>query len=478
MEKISEAYSLLWKVIIRPPRDIYSLSRFGQPEFFIDDQRFERHDLQIVNERGHRLECSHFLPVLEPRNGQCSRFPCVIYLHGNCSSRVEACDVLPYLLTKRISVFCLDLSGSGQSEGEYISLGHHEQHDLKSAIDHLRACEQTSAIALWGRSMGAVTSALRAAEDPNLAACVLDSPFSSLPQVAQELVNRGSIPVPRFLVGLALQVVRREVQSRADFDIEELVPVRKVPHAVSPALFATAVDDDFILPHHTEDLHKAWGGEERVFMTFDGGHGGQRPSWFYETAATFLEKQLASFSPASTRVPRAVDATRDCEVPTSADAPPELSTPNAMELLAMGFSEDAVVQALKRHSSVEAALTWILELSTEAIAPLLQLRLEAPSSTRGHLDAFPGLDSSSPTEGGEAAEKGRREHRGRVTESTTSEAVVPHSLAQATTRPLGTDGLARTLVSMGIKSSSATEAARRCSSVEAAMQWLEARELL
>merc|ERR1712232_99773 len=110
--------------------------------------------------------------------------------------------------------------------------------------------------------MGAATSILRASEDWGIAALVLDSPFSSLRLVAEELVNSGMVTVPEFLLNAALQMVRSEIQERAHFDIEELLPVKKAPHARSPALFAVASDDDFVLPHHTKKLHDAWGGEE------------------------------------------------------------------------------------------------------------------------------------------------------------------------------------------------------------------------
>lgn len=49
--------------------------------------------------------------------------PCVIYLHGNSGSRVEALSVLGFLVPQNVSLCCLDLSGCGLSEGEYVTLG-------------------------------------------------------------------------------------------------------------------------------------------------------------------------------------------------------------------------------------------------------------------------------------------------------------------------------------------------------------------
>lgn len=61
------------------------------------------------------------------------------------------------LLPSNITVFAYDFSGSGLSEGEYVSLGYYEKEDLKSVVEYLRLEGKTSKIGLWGRSMGAHT---------------------------------------------------------------------------------------------------------------------------------------------------------------------------------------------------------------------------------------------------------------------------------------------------------------------------------
>ncbi|CAK0788441.1 unnamed protein product [Prorocentrum cordatum] len=142
--------------------------------------------------------------------------PCVVYLHGNCSSRCEAVQCLPVLLPFGITVFCLDFAGSGMSDGEYISLGFHERDDLATVVDYLRASRKVTCIGLWGRSMGAATALLHADRDPSIAGLVLDSPFSDLRVLCQELVDTFTDgKVPHWLVGIALAAVRMSIQSEA-----------------------------------------------------------------------------------------------------------------------------------------------------------------------------------------------------------------------------------------------------------------------
>jgi len=211
---------------------------------------------------------------------------------------MEALGVLPYLLPRNLTVFCLDWSGCGRSEGEYISLGYHEEKDLRVVLEFLRESGNVGPIALWGRSMGAATSILRAAEDHCLAACVLDSPFGNLRVVVEEQVNRGRIKIPQFIVDMVLESIRSEVRDRADFDLQDLAPIKCAHKAVCPALFGVASDDSAVLPHHTQDLHRLWAGEG-LLRVFDGGHNCRRPAWFLDEAADFLVERLGSEGPKS-----------------------------------------------------------------------------------------------------------------------------------------------------------------------------------
>eukprot|EP00419_Tripos_fusus_P068738 CAMPEP_0172894204 /NCGR_PEP_ID=MMETSP1075-20121228/150338_1 /TAXON_ID=2916 /ORGANISM="Ceratium fusus, Strain PA161109" /LENGTH=542 /DNA_ID=CAMNT_0013749189 /DNA_START=1 /DNA_END=1626 /DNA_ORIENTATION=- len=401
--RLGDSYNMLWKMVIRPPRDLYSLEELGPAKFRLGKRVYERRDLQLRSSRG-VLECSHFHPA---KALQVPR-PCVVYLHGNCSSRLEAFDALPVLLPRDLTVFCLDLSGSGRSGGEYISLGYHEEQDLKIVLQHLRSLDTVSSIALWGRSMGATTSILRAAEDHALAACVLDSAFRDLRTVAEELVNRGKYPVPQFILSWALHMIRSEVSTRAAFDPLELMPIESAPRAVCPAFFGVAADDTFVLPHHTQDLHNAWAGE-RTLRVFDGGHNGVRPSWFLEEAAEFLVDRMRTrsiFKEDATPGRRfaassgAGDIEEDDIVDGDGKQTPRLVSPLtnglridadsaagqalihdevagiighrqqlAIALMQMGFGQAAAAQATQHGRTVDDCLEWLLKQPDGRIEP-------------------------------------------------------------------------------------------------------------
>jgi alpha-beta hydrolase superfamily lysophospholipase len=105
-----------------------------------------------------------------------------------------------------VCLFCLDLSGSGKSDGEYISLGWYEREDLQVVVEYLRGTGKVSTIGLWGRSMGAVTALLYADRDPSIAGMVLDSPFADLKVLAKEIAS-GYARVPNFILSTAIKII-------------------------------------------------------------------------------------------------------------------------------------------------------------------------------------------------------------------------------------------------------------------------------
>ncbi len=86
---------------------------------------------------------------------------------------------------------------------------------------------------------------LHSNRDPSIAGLVLDSAFSDLQVLVQELA-RTHTKVPSFLVSAAISLVRGSVQSRANFDIYELKPIQNLDQSFIPALFAHGIHDTFI----------------------------------------------------------------------------------------------------------------------------------------------------------------------------------------------------------------------------------------
>ena len=280
-------YNELVRAIIRPPRAEYKNQMLGPSSFQIKGENFKRNDLELRNGRGQKLVCSHWVPDQTPQQQR----PCIIYLHGNSSCRLEALDCLPVVLSQGLTLFAFDFAGSGKSDGEYISLGWYEREDVTAVVAHLRNMDSVSTIGIWGRSMGAATALMFGNRDPSIACLILDSPFTSLPTLARELVDSAQINIPKFAISLALRFIRSSVKSRAKFDINKLEPIKYCENCFIPALFGAAEDDDFIKKHHAQELHDKYAGDKNLIL-FSGDHNSRREQFFFTSVSIFLHETL------------------------------------------------------------------------------------------------------------------------------------------------------------------------------------------
>ncbi|KAH0986079.1 hypothetical protein GBA52_013256 [Prunus armeniaca] len=275
--------------VIRPPRAEYNPDQYlWERDFTLAGRTYIRQDLELTNARGHTLRCSHYLPSPFPEDAS---LPCVIYCHGNSGCRADANEAAVMLLPSNITVFTLDFSGSGLSDGDYVSLGWHERDDLKVVVSYLRSNKQISRIGLWGRSMGAVTCLLYGAEDPSIAGMVLDSAFSNLYVLMMELVDVYKIRLPKFTVKMAVQYMRRIIEKKAKFDIMDLNCLQVSSKTFIPALFGHAKDDKFIPNHHSDLIYKSYAGDKNIIY-FDGDHNSSRPQFYYDSVSIFFYNVL------------------------------------------------------------------------------------------------------------------------------------------------------------------------------------------
>lgn len=283
-------YQELVNAIIRPPRADYKEEALGPPAFIFCGRRFTRTDFALKTKRGLNLQCSHWEPVERTND----RIPVVIYMHGNSSARVEVIPQLSYLLSLGLAVFSFDFAGSGKSDGEYVSLGYYEREDLMCVIAHLRATNVVSTIALWGRSMGAATALMHGDRDPSIACMILDSSFSDLTKLAEEMVDKGreqGINVPNFVVSVAIRMIRGSVKKQAGMDIKQISPISHADKCFIPALFVAGEHDDFINKRHSEAIHARYAGDKNMILV-EGDHNSPRPKFMFDSVSIFLQTCL------------------------------------------------------------------------------------------------------------------------------------------------------------------------------------------
>ncbi|OHS95878.1 Clan SC, family S9, unassigned serine peptidase [Tritrichomonas foetus] len=282
---MGEIYRRAITALIRPKRHVYNEDDL--PLSYNLDYYGEviRTPVKFYNSRKQKIIGSLYKTQKYARGN-----PCVIYLHGNSSSQYEGRFLVQLFVPIGISVFCFDFSGSGISDGTFVTLGYHEKKDLTSAIEYLKKNHNIHKIALWGRSMGAATAIYALAEHPYISSAVLDSPFSVLREVILSLGKQYHVGI--FMTNSTIEKLRTAALDLADFDINEVNPICEVKNCYSPVFFIHAKNDVTIPIEQSIKLFNAYETDLKEIKIVPGDHYSNRPPDVLQEATKFICESL------------------------------------------------------------------------------------------------------------------------------------------------------------------------------------------
>ena len=289
--KTKMSYEKLWKLIIRPDKDSYKPKDLGKRVFTFKGKTYTRKDYNLISSEGYIMKCSFI--ELDYSTRPKKIMPVILYLHGNSSSRLEGMGMLPEILKRDINLFVNDFPGCGLSEGEFISLGYHESHDVKILVDFIEKLPGVGKIGLWGRSMGAATTMIYAHKDDRIKALVMDSPFADFNILAKDLVLQ-QIKLPNFLIDGALKIIRMTIKRKNGLDIEKLKPIDSAPKTKQPAIFIHATSDELIHYKHSDMLYDAYGGKIKKLLKCVGNHNTKRSNKIIREIGEFFYNYLVN----------------------------------------------------------------------------------------------------------------------------------------------------------------------------------------
>jgi pimeloyl-ACP methyl ester carboxylesterase len=277
----------LSRAIVRPPRANYDPAEMPPSFTSQDGLTIKREPIEFRNSRNQRIIGS-FYPSDDAATGN----PCVIYLHGNASAQLEGLYV-PFLVQKAgVHSLLLDLSGSGQSDGEFITLGFSERDDVRAACDFLKREKGVSRVILWGRSMGASLGLWCAGDRiPGVVGCIADSPYASVRKIVEDLGDRSFFlkVAARLLWGTIDRSVRRLTQ----IGIEDISLWDSIANAKVPALIIHGMSDDFIAVRQSREIIGRYGCPEKFLWTVHGDHASEREFGDYLLMVEFVLKVFA-----------------------------------------------------------------------------------------------------------------------------------------------------------------------------------------
>lgn len=167
----------------------------------------------------------------------------ILMLHGLGGNRAYETDmrIARALALHNYDVMMFDFRGHGESGDAPISVGEHEVRDVAGAIRYLKT-RRVQKVGVLGMSLGAVTALNAAAEQPEMRALVLDSPFADASALLQVEMPKGSGLPAWFNPGILLMG-----KLLYNIHLDENKPVRSMARlGTRPVLYIHGSEDDTI----------------------------------------------------------------------------------------------------------------------------------------------------------------------------------------------------------------------------------------
>jgi hypothetical protein len=114
--------NMFLNMIIRPPQNKYPSDQAEDgKQLNFKGKAVTKKVFGIKNAKGENLQCSYF---------DVGSTKAVVYMHGNASNKMEGSAYAEMVCSEGFNLLAFDFSGCGNSEGEWVTLGWKEKHDL------------------------------------------------------------------------------------------------------------------------------------------------------------------------------------------------------------------------------------------------------------------------------------------------------------------------------------------------------------
>lgn len=286
-----------WKMIIQPQRQAYSSDNVGPGVSSFGNINMHRCDFSVQSRSGELIPVTVFVPVaggveVGPSAHKVLNCPCVIYAHSQSGNKLEGLFLLEWCASQGYGLCVFDFLGCGKAGGLYVTLGWNEQDDLASVIECVTRDYRATQVALWGRSMGAVTILLYLEHHSELiSAVVVDSPFTDVSVMIQDVAS-SFVKIPGFLVKMAISSFSGIILKKTGYDVLELRPIDSVPRCSAPITFILAKKDKLALPQRSKEMFRLYKGKDKVIIESEGEHATMRERHVIDKACNFLNAKI------------------------------------------------------------------------------------------------------------------------------------------------------------------------------------------
>ena len=232
--------------------------------------------------------------------------PTVVLAHGWSRSRAEVLPHADFFHRAGFSVLLFDQRNRGESDGNAVTVGLLEQHDLAGALDYVasRPDVDSRRIGVFGMSTGGVVALLVAAGDERVRAIVAESPFASIETIMNRSL-RHYFHLPSFPIApLTKWVIERRLGGSLDS-----VQAQDVVEKLSPRPILIIANERDAVVGSDESLRvfEAAGEPKQFWLVPEADHacGWQAAAQEYESrVVAFLRESLGAAEASPARAKR------------------------------------------------------------------------------------------------------------------------------------------------------------------------------
>jgi pimeloyl-ACP methyl ester carboxylesterase len=189
-----------------------------------------------------------------------------------------------------------DFAGHGQSEGDEVTYGIREVHDVAAVLAYLRGRGDVdmARLGIIGYSLGAITAVLAAAQQPDLRAVVIESGFSDVERDIGVLFHRFT-GFPAFPLAPLVVFWGQRI---AHVGLSHVRPALVIGQIAPRAVFIISDLKDGIAdePRDGEELYAHAGEPRRLWQVSDAAHVqafNEHPDEWIARVEAFLDEHLA-----------------------------------------------------------------------------------------------------------------------------------------------------------------------------------------
>lgn len=217
-----------------------------------------------------------------------------VICHGHTVNRMNSIKYAAVFYKLGFNVVIYDHCYFGESEGKFCTLGHYERRDLSKVIDFSREqFGQDCILALHGESMGAVTVLTELGVRSDIDLVVADCPFSNTLDYYKELFTKLT-HLPGFPI---VEMTGCIAKMKYGYDYKKCNPIDDVKNSDVPVCFIHGKADDYIYPHHSEDMYAVCNNPlSEIHLVPNARHACSHmvdPENYYLIVKNFVEKVLS-----------------------------------------------------------------------------------------------------------------------------------------------------------------------------------------